>query len=52
MVALLTGGVPDLKFDCCVIQTDGLSQEGSCGHNGRAVINTGGTPTTCFVKRA
>lgn len=37
VVALLTSGVPDLKFDCCVVQTDGLSQEGSCGHNSRAL---------------
>lgn len=30
VVALLTGRVPDLKLDCCVVQAYRLSQEGSC----------------------
>lgn len=30
VVALLTRCVPDLELHCGVIQTDGLSEEGSC----------------------
>lgn len=39
MVALLPSCVPDLKFDSCVIQTDGLSQEGSCGRGTENLVS-------------
>lgn len=34
MIPLLSGCVPDLKLDCCVVQADGLCEEGRCKREG------------------
>lgn len=41
VIPLLSSCVPDLKFDCCVVQTDRLCEEGRCKRKGGVIRQEG-----------